>query len=581
MEAIIILIIVLIVLAVAAIRLAPRTYVKIPQGYVGIKKRLGQREWDAKVLEPGPHLVTPWLFRVEKVEALQVPPDKVGVVTAREGARKPSGQVVGRRVACDYFQDSADFLANGGQQGPQVTLLPGGNIYYLNPHLFTVRLEPRTRVPSGTIGLVVARAGEPLAPGQFLGRHVECGNFQDGAAFLDGGGQQGRQLAVLPSGEYDIHPELFQVITQANAGPAVRVTPEQLLLVTLDTGSVGVVITAAGRPPERGGNGELAIGRRVDGHECFQRPWTFLDNGGHKGIQQEILPGGGTYALNPWFVSVVPVPTRNVAITWLKGRTGPGLYDADLEPIETYISGHKVRFELTQEIKIRESAAPKLLCEFGVVSTLEVGGLIRDTMPVRKFVSKILGSTVESYFTRATTKMNGRFFNQDFTAIQDELGDNIRNALEDWGVDALRTTLGTWESDDPDFLAPAKAKFKAERDQDVLKEEIKSAELHNKLHQIKSEEKKREAITELLGLADLFGRENALMIKTIQEYSNLKVPNYIGGAALAEIASAMPVPALNALLERLRTEGPRHGVAAGEVITGAEPLDAIEGSDLE
>jgi hypothetical protein len=196
-------------------------------------------------------------------------------------------------------------------------------------------------------------------------------------------------------------------------------------------------------------------------------------------------------------------------------------------------------------------------------------------------VQKVIGSTVESYFTQATTVLNGKFFNQDFAGIQDELGVNIKAALEPWGVDAPRTTLSNWESDDPDFLAPAKEKFRAEQSLGVLQAEIEAARLRNKLQEIEFEAEKRKALTELAGLVDLLGPDNALMIKTIQEYSNMKVPSYIGGAALDQLAGALPVPALNALLKQLRTDGARYGVTPGEVVTGAEPLDAIEGGDLE
>jgi hypothetical protein len=196
-------------------------------------------------------------------------------------------------VECDYFQDGAAFLRNGGEQGPQVTVLRGGQVYYLNPHLFEVKPVPRTRVPDGSIGLVIARAGAAPTPGRIFGRHVECDDFQNGAAFINGGGQQGRQLAILTTGGYDINPGLFEVITTANVAElGTGLTAKQLRVISFDAGLTGVVITAEGAPPERDDKGTqvpapLVPATRTSG--CRGYSWSAA---GARASSRKLFPAG-------------------------------------------------------------------------------------------------------------------------------------------------------------------------------------------------------------------------------------------------------------------------------------------------
>src|SRR5262249_22084400 len=77
-------------------------------------------------------------------------------------------------------------------------------------------------VPQGKIGYVYARDGEPLQPGQTLGRVVSSNNFQDARAFLGDNaskdestlGQRGRQRAILREGVYAINLAVFIVVPE-------------------------------------------------------------------------------------------------------------------------------------------------------------------------------------------------------------------------------------------------------------------------------------------------------------------------------------------------------------------------------
>lgn len=575
---------IVILVLVAAGWVASKCYIRVLENEVALKTRVARTKWSADVLRPGPHWHVPILERIEeRVPAKRIPENMIGLVTAREGARRPLGRLLGRPVECDYFQDGAAFLRNGGEQGPQVTVLRGGQVYYLNPHLFEVKTVPRTRVPDGSIGLVIARAGEAPTPGRIFGKHVDCDDFQDGEAFINGGGQQGRQLAVLATGGYDINPELFEVITTANVAElSTELTARQLRVVSFDAGLTGVAVTAEGAPPERDNKGTQVPAPPVPNHKNFRLPWVFLDGGGRQGIQQETLPGGVPYALNPWFVSVVPVPVRQVTLEWTRKRqSDPHRLDAELDPIMIHIDGHKLYFEMTQIVQIPDRVAPRLVSEFGGSGGFAVGGLIDDPLPVQRFVQKILGSKVEAYFTSTATTMQGRYFKENFRELQPGLAHDIKGALEPWGVDAITTTLSQYDTDDRAFNEPMRAAYAAESSMRVLQAQKETAELRDEIDQVEYRKELRRAEMQFRGLIDAIGPTNARMIRVIQEYTNMKVPSYIGGGDLNRIMEALPVPALTELLSRLevlRDDQPANKPAGG-IITGAQLLDPIEDGD--
>ena len=80
-------------------------------------------------------------------------------------------------------------------------------------------------------------------------------------------------------------------------------TPPQLQLHRVEPDKVGVVTTLDGQPIDAG---EIA-GPVIMGHDNFQNAQAFLDGGGRRGLQEQILLSGA-WNLNPWFVQVEQVP---------------------------------------------------------------------------------------------------------------------------------------------------------------------------------------------------------------------------------------------------------------------------------
>jgi hypothetical protein len=185
----------------------------------------------AALLQPNRRYVRPpWLYRVRYTDMVYVPEGTVGLVQARAGLVRPPGRLLGRHVECDYFQDGERFLRDGGEQGRQPDVLPGGAYYAINPELFTVstvdtigtgRADGITanqlrevRVPIGYTGVVIVRDGEPASDepdglGPVVpGHHT----FRLPWVFLAGGGRRGVQQETLDAGTYSINPWFAQVV---------------------------------------------------------------------------------------------------------------------------------------------------------------------------------------------------------------------------------------------------------------------------------------------------------------------------------------------------------------------------------
>ena len=221
---------------------------------------------------------------------------EVGIVVKKFSTRSlPAGRLVALAGEAGY---QADTLAPGWHFG-----------YWL--WQFSVIKVPVIVVPQGEIALVVANDGSPIPPERILGKVVDCDNYQNARKFLVNGGEKGRQLSILTAGTYRLNTALFTIITTANAekhGMGAR----QLLVYTVHPDKVGVVTTLDGVSISEG---EIA-GAIIQGHDNFQNVQAFLNGGGRRGLQEQILLSG-SWNLNPWFVQVEQVPMTEIPIGYV------------------------------------------------------------------------------------------------------------------------------------------------------------------------------------------------------------------------------------------------------------------------
>jgi uncharacterized membrane protein YqiK len=295
-----------------------------------------------------------------------IPNDRIGIVEKLWSLR---GSVNQGRI-----------MAFNGEAGYDTKLLRGGIHFFKWHWQYRVHRATLVTVPQGKVAYVYARDGDPLQPGQTLGRIVECANFQDADAFLnphetaDGAplrGQRGRQRALLREGVYAINLALFVVITEETvyhlnlAGKeelekllswqselkkingfdplvigqeittADPLNPEKQLTVD----SIGIVTIHDGPSLSPGEIIAPSVGNSPTDsnyHNNYQDPEAFLAAGGRRGRQYVPLTDG-TYFLNRWFATIEIIPKTIVPIGYV------GVVVSYYGPIGKDISGDTFR----------------------------------------------------------------------------------------------------------------------------------------------------------------------------------------------------------------------------------------------
>lgn len=395
---------------------------------------------------------------------------QVGIVVRKLGGRslKP-GQLVALNGEAGYQAD---------------TLAPGWHFWYW-PVFYQVIKAPVIQVPQGEIALVVASDGAPMAPERILGRVVDCDNFQNARKFLTNGGEKGRQLGILTAGTYRINTALFTVITRATAEKH-GLTPGQLHVSRIEPDRVGIVTTLDGRPIDEG---EIA-GAIVPDHENYQDAQRFLDQGGRRGLQEQVLLSGA-WNLNPWFVQVeqtpmteIPigyvgvvisfvgkphedvsglefkhgdlvnqghkgvwvkplypgkhplnlrimkvelVPTTNIVLNWAN-RTESHNYDSRLSSITVRSKdGFSFNLDVAQIIHVGALDAPKVISRVGSMQNL---------------VDHVLQPIVGNYFRNSAQEYTVLDFLSARSERQQEAAEHIRRALGAYDVQAIDTLIG-------------------------------------------------------------------------------------------------------------------------------------------
>jgi uncharacterized membrane protein YqiK len=223
---------------------------------------------------------------------------EVGIVVKKFDL-KGRGLPAGRLIA---LNDEAGLQAD--------TLAPGWHWGYW-AWQFSVKKESVIVVPQGEIALILAADGAPIPPERILGKIVDCDDFQNARKFLTQGGERGRQIAFMTAGTYRINTALFKVITGSNATQH-GMSPQQLQIHQIAAEKVGIITTLDGSSIAAG---EIA-GCTIKGHNNFQNGQKFIDAGGQRGLQEQVLLSG-SWNLNPWLVNVEQVPMTEIPIGYV------------------------------------------------------------------------------------------------------------------------------------------------------------------------------------------------------------------------------------------------------------------------
>ncbi len=483
---------------------------------------------------------------------------------------------------------SGGLIALNGEAGLQAdTLAPGWHWGYW-PWQYSVRKEQVVVVPQGEIALIVAADGASNPPERILGKIVDCDNFQDARKFLTHGGEKGRQMGFLTAGTYRINTALFKVIMASNASTH-GMNPEQLRVYNLPADKVGIVTTLDGLPIP---GGELA-GPIIAGHDNFQSGQKFIDGGGRRGLQEQILLSG-SWNLNPWFVQVeqVPmteipigyvgvvisfvgkahqdvsgaafthgnlvnqghkgvwveplypgkhpinsrimkielVPTTNIVLNW-SGRTERHSYDAKLASLTVRSrDGFAFDLEVAQIIHVGALDAPKVISRVGAMQNL---------------VDHVLEPTIGNYFRNSAQDYTVLDFLTARSERQSEAAEYIKTALRAYDVQAIDTLIGD--------IQPPASLMQTQTDRKIAEEQRKTYEVQQMAQTQRQQLVRETALADIQ--QEMVKSEQSVQIAELKAQAEIKQANgQAESTKLRAIAEAEGIRATgNAKAETYRT----------------------------
>ena len=162
----------------------------------------GERGPQMALIGPGTYRINPFLFAVQLAEVVDIPENKVGIVTTREGQGLDTGEIAGPIVAGhNMFQSPQAFVDAKGCKGLQEQVLLGGR-YFINPRFATVEIVDMVDVPIAHVGVVIAYVGKE-------GKDVTGTAFQHGN--LVSRGEKGVWVDPLDPGKYPMNPYTLKV----------------------------------------------------------------------------------------------------------------------------------------------------------------------------------------------------------------------------------------------------------------------------------------------------------------------------------------------------------------------------------
>jgi uncharacterized membrane protein YqiK len=431
------------------------------QDPIAFIKQGGIKGIQLRTLPPGLWPIHPYLFRVSISKVTEIPQGKVGIVASADGAPLDAGRLLGKAIqAHRNFQDAEQFIASGGQKGPQVEILTPGTYRMLTssipleggaerkPGLFNVRLYDATVIAENQIGLVEALDGSPLDPRDYVATQVAGhDNFQDGNEFISAGGQRGPQKDILLPGTYYINPTLFKVISET----AKEVKP----------GEVAVVVSNVGRDPSDDVRRAMAekIRTRLEREEQEQMAQAAqrldkldnadktveeiredlaladpadqrLDEGAHeayvvpdgfRGIQETVV-GPGRYYVNTLAVTPIIIPTTNQTVEWTAGEVAN-----TFNPFEVISKdGFTMQLEVRVVFRVKPEDAPFMVAKIGSVERL---------------IQNVMHPLIDSIFRNQASESSAMAYLQNRHEEQERAEARVRAHLLKYHVDVVNVLI--------------------------------------------------------------------------------------------------------------------------------------------
>ncbi len=408
----------------------------ISAGLIAMEHQAG---YQPDVLRGGYHFFLPFQYRVHSQPLVTIPQGQIGYVFARDGAPLGPTQTLASNVRTLDFLDVRRFLADGGQKGPQRTVLREGT-YAVNLAQFVVVTQDQVyglmleahdpalfaqmqatiaqrqgfgavviKDSTDQIGVVTVHDGPALTADHIIAPQVGIdqadaatfhNSFQDPEKFIAAGGRRGRQLQVLVEGSYFIN-RLFATV-------------EMVAKTVIDVGHVGVVVSYTGD------SGRDTSGEDYRHGELVAR--------GHRGVWAEpLLPG--KYAFNTYAGKIIAVPTTNFILKWDTEVTGQHKLDENLSQVSLITrDAFEPTLPLSVVVHIDYRKAPLVIQRFG---------------DIKKLVEQTLDPMVSAYFKNVAQRKTLIELLQERSDIQEQAGEEMRAKFGAYNLELQEVLIGT------------------------------------------------------------------------------------------------------------------------------------------
>lgn len=408
----------------------------IAGGLIALK---GEAGYQPEVLRGGYHFFFPFQYKVHVQSLVTIPQGQIGYIFARDGLPLGPTQTLASNVRSSDFLDVRAFLSDGGQKGPQRTILREGT-YAINLAMFVVITSERIyglmlestdanlfadmknvieqrggfeavviKDTTDTIGIVTVHDGPALTSDHIIAPQVGVdqsdpatfhNSFQDPEKFLAAGGRRGRQLQVLVEGTYFIN-RLFATV-------------EMVAKTVIDVGYVGVVVSYTGDV------GVDTTGEDYRHGELVAR--------GSRGVQSEpLLPG--KYAFNTYAGKIITVPTTNFILRWEGNASGQHKFDENLSEVSLITKdAFEPALPLSVVVHIDYRKAPLVIQRFG---------------DVKKLVEQTLDPMVSAYFKNIGQTRTLIELLQERSEIQKQASEEMQAKFGTYNLEMQEVLIGT------------------------------------------------------------------------------------------------------------------------------------------
>ena len=285
-----------------------------------------------------------------------------------------------KRIYLGNSMKPGQIIAFDGENGPQARILgPGFHLIPFVNVLYDAENVSVVGVPQGKYGVLIAKDGAPLAPGQFIASGWDQKEFSDmlnAEYFLTHGGQKGPQLSILKPGTYRINRYLFDI----KLYPALNVKAGEVAVIKSNVQEIEICPTAEEMAKNESSQGSgSALSVRLVPKGCI-------------GVWDEpLLPG--RYYLNQEAWTPTLIPTR--ARTWVYlggyekrridltvGDDGKILQQSSSkmvqkpksaadEAIVVTVEGWRIPLDVRVVVQVDPSSAPRVVASVGGLQEVE------------------------------------------------------------------------------------------------------------------------------------------------------------------------------------------------------------------